>query len=89
MRIIDFGRAQWRHWTSELVRLRHLQFVGRPELEAAFHTGLGREFGAVDETALRIEEISQSVGTVVWAHRIGDVQFEEHGRRMIRRILED
>lgn len=38
--IIDFGRADSRHWTSDFVRLHHQQFLGRPELKAAFYGGM-------------------------------------------------
>jgi tRNA A-37 threonylcarbamoyl transferase component Bud32 len=89
--LIDFGRGGRRPWVSDLVRLRSQQFVGHPELEAAFLAGLGRplaDIGEADATALALETIRQAVGTVVWAHQIGDADFTEHGRRMIRRLLD-
>jgi hypothetical protein len=85
VRLIDFGRTQWRPWTSDVVRLKHQQFVVHPELEAALKAGLDRELDSADEAALRLEEIQQAVSTVAWAHGLGDPVFEEHGRRMISR----
>lgn len=83
LRIIDYGRALFRSAESDLVRLRHQQFVGHPELQAAFERGYGREPGPV----LELDELEQATTTVSWAHSIGDPEFEEHGRRMLRRVL--
>lgn len=85
--VIDFGRATDRHWTSDLVRLQHQQFVGHPELEEAFFAGLGRHVEPQDGAILRLENLMQAVTTVVWAHGIGDSRFEDAGRTMITRIL--
>jgi len=86
--VIDFGRGAKRSWVSDLVRLRNQQFVGHPELEQAFMDGLSRTLTEADLEMLALETVSESLGTVVWAHGIGDQEFEEHGRRMIARILE-
>ena len=85
--VIDFGRADQRHWTSDLVRLQAQQFAARPDLAAAFTTALGREIGEGDLEILDLEWMYQAITTVVWAHGIGDGPFEEHGRRMIARIV--
>ncbi|WP_245670927.1 phosphotransferase family protein [Nocardia flavorosea] len=85
--VIDFGRAEQRHWTSDLVRLQSQQFAARPDLAAAFTAGLGREFGEEDIEVLALEWTYQAITTVVWAHEIGDSPFEEHGRRMIARMM--
>ncbi len=50
--------------------------------------GLGRTLGTEDLEILRLETLRESAGTVVWAHRIGDKEFEEHGRQMIARFLD-
>jgi tRNA A-37 threonylcarbamoyl transferase component Bud32 len=91
VRLIDFGRAGQRPWVSDLVRLRNQQFVGHPELEDAFFAGLGQPLsaiGAADAAALTLETIKQGVSTVVWANKIGDADFTEHGRGMISRFLD-
>ena len=85
--VIDFGRSAQRSWVSDLVRLRAQQFHGRPDLADAFHRGLDRPLSAEDRILLALETARESVGTVVWAHGIGDEDFESHGRRMIDRIL--
>lgn len=87
--VIDFGRAAQRSGVSDLVRLRHQQFVGRPDLSDAFDEGLGRPLSSDDRELLLLETIREAVGTVVWAHRIGDAPFEEHGRTMVERILDE
>ena len=86
--VIDFGRAAERSWVSDLVRLRSRQFVGRPELESAFMAGLGRTLNEADDETLKLETVGEGLGTVIWAHKIGDDQFEDHGRGMITRILD-
>ena len=85
--IIDFGRADSRHWTSDLVRLHHQQFLGRPDLEAAFYAGYGRGVGAAETDIWRLENLNQAVGTVLWAHQIADADFEQQGRDMVERLL--
>ncbi|WP_041812249.1 aminoglycoside phosphotransferase family protein [Rhodococcus jostii] len=83
LRVIDFGRADWRHWTSDLVRLQSQQFMGRPDLEEAFLAGLGRDLTASDVETLDLEWMHQAIATVVWAHNMGDAEFEEHCRWML------
>ena len=87
--VIDFGRGAQRSWVSDLVRLRSKDFHQRPDLEAAFMRGTGRELTADDRAVLELETMREAVGTVVWSHGIGDDDFEEHGRVMIRRLLEE
>ena len=87
--VIDFGRGAQRSWVSDLVRLRSKDFHERPDLEVAFMRGMGRELDADDRVVLEVETMREAVGTVVWSHGIGDGDFEEHGRVMIRRLLED
>ena len=89
VRVIDFGRAAARHWTSELVRLQHQQFLTDAALERAFLEGLGRDLTDEDRSVLRLEHFSQALGTIVWSRGIGDSHFEEHGRRMLARLVGD
>jgi hypothetical protein len=85
--VIDFGRASQRSWVSDLVRLQNMQFLGRPDLEHAFLDGMNRTPTAADGEILALETLRASIGTVVWAHGIGDSSFEEHGRAMVARFL--
>jgi hypothetical protein len=71
----------------DLVRLSHQQFVGRPELEAAFYDGYARMVGASETDLWRLEHLNQAIGTVVWANQVGDAAFEQAGRTMLERVL--
>jgi len=86
--VIDFGRALQRSWVSDLVRLQHQQFLGRPDLEHAFLDGMKRRLTETDLAVLAMETLQASVGTIVWAHGTNDGAFEQHGRDMVARILD-
>ncbi len=86
--LIDFGRAAPRHWTSELPRLESRAFDDRT-LRDAFFGGLGFEPAPEDAAVHHLERLGMAVGTVVWAHEIGDFEFEEEGRRMLERALDE
>lgn len=85
LRAIDFGRFAWRPAQTDLVRCWFNQWSGRPDLEAAFLEGYGGD--PRDET-WRIECLRQGVGTAVWAHMMGDEEFESEGLDMLARVLE-
>ncbi|WP_343902907.1 phosphotransferase family protein [Arthrobacter rhombi] len=88
--VIDFGRAELRPWYSDLVRMDHHDFALRADLRAAFRDGYGPEPGPVDEDAAPgrlLDELMQSLGTIVWSRDVGDAVFEEHGRSMLTRSL--
>ena len=36
---------------------------------------------------LRLENLAQMLGTIVWAHGIGDVAYEEEGRVGLARLV--
>ena len=82
--VIDFGRAALRPAESDLVRLVQRDWVGRPDLEAAFLTGYGsdpREDGSWRRTRVR-----EAVGTACWAHLVGDAAFEQEGLRLLEEL---
>lgn len=87
VRVIDFGRADARPWVSDLVRLKNQQWLGRPDLEEAFMAGYGQPLTNTDMKVFTAESILQAVGTVVWAHDIGDGDFEQVGRTMLVNAL--
>jgi Ser/Thr protein kinase RdoA (MazF antagonist) len=87
IKIIDFGRADARPWMHDLVRLTHQQFVGQPALEEAFYSGLGRRLQRSEADMWQLENLNQALGTVVWAHRIGDAAFEQSGVQRVERTL--
>lgn len=87
VRVIDFGRAAPRPWVHDLVRLSHQQLLGQPKLATAFFEGLGASIGEAERDIWIAENLNQAVGTVVWAHDVGDAEFEETGREMVTRVL--
>lgn len=89
IKVIDFGRADARPWVHDLVRLSHNQFVGGPALEDAFYEGFGRRIGMAEHSIWRLENLNQAIGTVVWAHGIGDYAFRDSGVAMLERVLAD
>ncbi|WP_422934413.1 aminoglycoside phosphotransferase family protein [Sinomonas sp. P47F7] len=94
--VIDFGRAGYRPWVTDLVRLEHRYFAadatraGSPHdggaLRAAFYAGYGRD-PAEEPDSWRLDNLLQALGTVVWSHDVGDPAFEEEGRGMLTRVL--
>lgn len=89
IKVIDFGRAELRPWVHDLVRLSHQQLLAQPTLAAAFHEGLGRVVTSEEDHHLwTLENLNQSVGTVVWAHHVGDAVFERQGVEMVTRVLD-
>ncbi|NUP73730.1 MAG: aminoglycoside phosphotransferase family protein [Sinomonas sp.] len=100
--IIDFGRAGYRPWVTDLVRLEHRYFASQSgpdaasrggtahdgaRLRAAFYAGYGRD-PAEEPDSWRLDNLLQALGTVVWAHDVGDAAFEEEGRHMVTRVVE-
>lgn len=90
--VIDFGRAELRPWYTDLVRMEHHDFVRTPELQEAFLRGYHpQEAAGRDETVdagRRLDELMQALGTIVWAHQMGDRSFEEQGRGMLSRAVD-
>lgn len=93
--LIDWGRAGYRPWVTDLVRLEHQSFQAGPRqsahdaarLRAAFYAGYGRDPTSEPGSWL-LDNLLQALGTVVWAHEVGDAPFEDEGRRMLARAVE-
>lgn len=86
VRIIDFGRFEFRPPVSDFCRLDARTWRGRPELEKAFLRGYGsnpREEPLWSMTLLR-----EAIGTAVWAYQVGDETFEAQGHRMLTESLD-
>lgn len=83
--VIDFGRAALRPAMSDLTRLAAQDFRRDPSLESAFLAGYGADPREPD--AWHRSRVREAIGTAVWAHQVGDEQFEAHGHRMIRAVL--
>jgi thiamine kinase-like enzyme len=86
VRAIDFGRADWRPAESDFARLASQQFRGHGGLEAAFVEGYGVDPREPD--AWRRSQLREAVGTVCWAHQVGDEAFEAQGHRMVAEVLQ-
>ncbi|MEQ3550212.1 phosphotransferase [Pseudonocardia nematodicida] len=84
--VIDFGRADLRPAHTDLCRLAVQQFRGRPDLEAAFLDGYGRD--PRDPAAWRRELLREAISTAVWAYGVGDEAFERQGHRMVVEALD-
>jgi hypothetical protein len=85
LRIIDFGRFEFRPAVSDFCRLAVRQWRSSPELEAAFSEGYGsdpRESKLWNITLLR-----EAVSTAVWAFQVGDHEFEKQGHWMLTDAL--
>ena len=83
--VIDFGRFDYRPAYTDFLRLTQRQWIGRPDLEAAFIVGYGYDPRPPDrwQDALLIEAIA----TACWAYMVGDEEFEQQGHRMIAEAL--
>ncbi len=86
IRVIDLGRFAWRPRWTDFTRLEHREWEGRPDLEAAFLDGYGRD--PRDPYHSRATFLREAVGNAVWAYEVGDEEFEQHGHRMIAQALE-
>lgn len=83
--IIDFGRAALRPAMSDLSRLAVQDFARDPLLEKAFLQGYGAD--PREAAAWHRFRVREAVGTAVWAHQVGDEEFEAQGHRMIADAL--
>lgn len=81
VRVIDFGRADLRPPTEDFVRLARQDFARDPDLEAAFIDGYGSDPREPD--AWRRALVGEAVGTAVWAHGVGDEEFEQFGHQLL------
>jgi Phosphotransferase enzyme family len=85
IKVIDFGRFDFRPAANDLHRLAVQQWRGRPDLEAAFLGGYGGD--PRDPARWPIDLLREAVGTAVWAYQVGDAPFEAQGHRMIDEAL--
>lgn len=86
VKVIDFGRADWRRADSDFAQLANQQFLDRPDLDQAFIDGYGGD--PREPSAWRRTRLREAVGTACWAHQVGDIGFEAQGHRMIADVLQ-
>lgn len=85
VKVIDFGRFEWRPAITDFCRLTAKQWRGNPELEDAFFAGYGGDPRSPDQW--RFVTLHEAIATAVWAHQVGDERFEMQGHQMIRDAL--
>lgn len=85
LRVIDFGRFDYRPASTDLCRLAVQQWRTMPALEAAFMSGYGDDPRNAEVWA--IDLLREAIGTAVWAYQIGDEPFERQGHRMLREAI--
>lgn len=85
LRVIDFGRFEFRPAATDLCRLAVQQWARVPALEGAFLDAYGADPRAPE--LWRIDLLREAVGTAAWAHHVGDEQFEAQGHRMLDAAL--
>ncbi|UWX98035.1 aminoglycoside phosphotransferase family protein [Arthrobacter zhaoxinii] len=85
LRVIDFGRYDFRPALTDLCRLAAQQWRPRSYLEAAFFEGYGTDFR--DTELWNVALLREAVSTAAWAYQVGDPKFEEQGHRMLRDAL--
>lgn len=86
LRVIDFGRFDFRPASTDLCRLAVQQWKRSPALEDAFLAGYGDD--PRDDQHWRIELLREAIGTAVWAFLVGDTAFEAQGHRMLTEALD-
>lgn len=82
---IDFGRAALRPAFTDLTRLAAQQFQVDERLGRAFIDGYGSD--PRDDPGWHRQCLREAVGTAVWAHQVGDLDFEAQGHRMVANAL--
>lgn len=85
LRVIDFGRFDFRPASSDLCRLATQQWADRPDLEEAFLDGYGCD---PRDARWQVELLREAIGTATWAYLRGDEEFEAHGHRCLTAALE-
>ncbi len=86
LRVIDFGRFDYRPAATDLCRLAVQQWRSAPGLEIAFMSGYLAD--PRDPEVWGIDLLREAVGTAVWAFHVGDELFEQQGHRMLREAIE-
>lgn len=86
VKVIDFGKFEWRPAVNDFGRLAVQQWQQDARLEEAFFAGYGKDPRTPD--LWRMTAVHHAVGTAVWAYQVGDETFENQGHRMIAEALE-
>jgi hypothetical protein len=84
--VFDFEHSRGDLRVLGIVKLWDDAWVGRPDLEAAFWEGYGRTLATEEHAQLLQACLLHAIGTIVWARRHGDENYERHGRRVLARL---
>nr|WP_206038650.1 phosphotransferase [Rhodococcus sp. 105337] len=85
VKVIDFGRFDFRPALSDFCRLAARQWRKNTDLEQAFLDGYGTDPRDLELWA--ISTLREAIGTAVWAYQVGDEPFEHEGHRMVADAL--
>ena len=85
VRVIDFGRFEFRPAASDFCRLAVQQWRTAPQLEPAFFAGYGSD--PRESELWRVMQLREAVSTAAWAYKIGDHEFERQGHQMLYEAL--
>lgn len=81
LRVIDFGRFEFRPAMTDFCRLALQQWRSSPALEDAFFEGYGSD--PREGRLWNLMLLREAVSTSAWAFHVGDHKFEEQGHRML------
>lgn len=87
VRLIDFGRFQRDHWSSDVLLLSRRYWVAHPDLRDAFFTGYGRTLDELEQPYVRASRARWAIGTIVWSREHDDAPFEQLGRDALADLL--
>jgi hypothetical protein len=85
LRVIDFGRFEFRPAVTDFCRLAAQQWRSSPALEDAFFEGYGSD--PRESKLWNVMLLGEAVSTSAWAFHVGDHKFEEQGHRMLGHAL--
>ncbi|WP_254703545.1 hypothetical protein [Pseudarthrobacter sp. C4D7] len=86
VRVIDFGRFDFRPAASDFCRLAVQQWRTDPQLETAFFSGYGPD--PRGSRLWKVMQLREAVATAAWAYKVGDIEFESQGHRMLHDALQ-
>ena len=85
VKVIDFGRFEFRPAASDFCRLAVQQWRKDPQLELAFFSGYGPD--PRNSQLWKIMQLREAVSTAAWAYMVGDFEFERQGHQMLHDAL--
>ncbi|MFZ1754242.1 MAG: aminoglycoside phosphotransferase family protein, partial [Caldilineaceae bacterium] len=84
--VIDFEFAQWDVRMADFTRYPNWEWIDRPDLIEAFHTGYGRAFTPAEESQRLVCHVLYSLAAVVWGQENAYFGFAAKGRRALARL---